>query len=97
MVFIKTISKLTDECKKCLRVDECNNKRMEACAMKEQKQSMADITVTAAMTLTQPSLRIEHPITINIGEDCVINTSLEEMSEKLKKDFYKHLDCSFNR
>lgn len=91
------ISKLSDECKKCQHVNECDNKRMVACAMAECKPSTASEKISLAMPLTQPILRIEHPITINMGEYGTINTSLEKISEKLKKDFYKNLNCSFNR
>lgn len=70
---------------------------MVACAMKEYKPNMASATVPTATPLSQPVKRVEHPITINMGESGIINTSLEEIAEKLKKDFYKHLNCSFNR
>ncbi len=94
---MKTISKLSDKCIKCLYLDECNNKRMVACAIEEYKPNMASATVPTAIPFSQPVKRIEHTITINMGESGIINTSLEEIAEKLKKDFYKHLNCSFNR
>ncbi len=93
---MKTISKLSDECRKCSYLDECNNKRMAACAIEEYKPNMDSATVLTAIPLSQPVKRID-PITINMGESGTINTSLEEIAEKLKKDFYKHLNCSFNR
>lgn len=94
----QTISKLSEKCKKCPNVQSCNNKRMEACALAEMpKLNAVNTTVPAAMSLTQPMLRINHPITINMGEYGVINTSTEEIAEKLKEDFYKNLNRSFNR
>ena len=96
-ILLKTISKLSDECRKCSYLDKCNNKRMVVCAMEEWKPNMADVVAPTITPLSQPMLRIEHPITINMGEYGTMNTSLEEIAEKLKKDLYKNLNCSFNR
>lgn len=93
-----SLSKLSSKCKKCPNVKNCNNKRMEACALAEiPKLSTMNATNNTTMPLTQPILRTEHPVTINMGEYGSIDTSLEEIAEKLKKDFYKNLNCSFNR
>lgn len=89
-----SISKMSDECKKCPHVNDCDNKRM-VCAMIECKPNTADTTTSVTMPHTQSMIRVEHPITINMGEYGTINTSHEEVSEKLKKDFYKNLNCSF--
>lgn len=94
----QTISKLSSKCKKCPNIKRCNNKRMEACALAEiPKLNAINTTVSATMTLTQPISRIENKVIINMGEYGVINTSTEEIAEKLKEDFYKNLNCSFNR
>lgn len=94
---MKTISKLSDKCRKCLYIDDCNNKRMVACAIEEYKPNMASAAVSITTPLSQPVRRVEHPITINMGESGTINTSIEEIAENLKRDFYKYLNCSFNR
>lgn len=94
---MRTISKLSDKCKKCSHVSDCNNKRMVACAMEEFKPNMTNATAPKTMSLSQPMLKAEHPITINMGDYGTINTSLEEIAEKLKRDFYKNFNCSFNR
>ena len=96
-IVLKNISKLSDKCRKCSYFDECNNKRMVACVISEYKPNRASTTVTMTTPLSQHLKRVENPITINMGECGTINTSLEEIAEKLKKDFYKHLNCSFNR
>jgi len=94
---VKTISELSDECKKCPHVNNCENKRMAACALKEWKPNIVDNTLSITMPIAQPILRIENPITINMGEYGTINTSLEEIAEKIKKNLYKNLNCSFNK
>ena len=41
-----SISKMSDKCKKCPHVKECDNKRMVASAMIECKPNAADATVS---------------------------------------------------
>lgn len=94
---MKTISKLSDKCKKCPHVNNCGNKRMVACALPEYKSNRVDAIAPTTMPHAQPISRIENPITINMGEYGTINTSLEEIAEKIKKDLYKNLNCSFNK
>jgi hypothetical protein len=95
---VQTISKLSGECKKCPHVNDCDDKRMVACAMAEMpQQAMKESMAPVMAPVMQPMLRISHPITINMGEYGTIETSIEEMTEKLKKDLYKNLNCSFNK
>ena len=94
---MKTISKLSDKCKKCSYSNECKDKRMVLCAMKEWKPSASDAINSMVAPFSQPVIRVEHPVTINMKEYGTINTSLEEITENLKRDFYKYLNCSFNR
>lgn len=94
---MKTISKLYDKCKKCPHVNNCDNKRMVACALTEYKPNRIDAIAPITMPYAQPISRIENSITINMGEYGTINTSLEEIAEKIKNDFYKNLNCSFNK
>ncbi|MEG2289937.1 MAG: hypothetical protein RSA29_02715 [Clostridium sp.] len=78
-ILLKNISKLSDKCRKCLNIDKCNNKKMVGCA----------VVVPMITQHSQPVMRAEHTISINMGE-------YEEIAEKLKKDLYKNLYCSFN-
>ncbi len=96
-ILLKTISKLSDRCRKCSYLDECNNKRMVACTITEYKPNMSSTTVPMSTPISQPVKSVENPITINMGESGTINTSLEEIADRLKKDFYNLLNCSFNR
>ena len=65
--------------------------------MEEWKPNMADAVAPMTVSLSQPVMRVEHQITINMGEFGVINTLLEEITENLKRDFYKNLNCSLNK
>lgn len=95
---MQTISKLSDECQKCPHVNDCGNKRMVACAMREFEPNIAvEVKAPITMPIAHPMLKIEHSITINMGEYGTINTSLEKIAEKLKEDLYKNFNCSFNK
>lgn len=97
-----TISKLAEKCQKCRYVKQCDEKRMAACAVAELPPSN---TANAVMPLTAPlSMSIARtytPITINMGEYGTVNTSAEEIREKINKSIkeklYKGLYCGFNK
>lgn len=60
-----TLSKLSEMCKDCPKVDACNHKRMELCALAElSKKACADIGVSISETAAAPILRkrIESPL-----------------------------------
>lgn len=91
-----TISKLHDKCQKCKYKDDCDEKRMVACAIAKLPPSpIQDMGMSASTPLSMPISREYTPITINMG-DIKIGTSLEEISKKIEEDFYKHLRCGFN-
>ncbi|APM39394.1 hypothetical protein [Clostridium kluyveri] len=96
-----SISKLAEKCKKCPHVDYCNDKRMEACAfVKISEKASVNHTVPVTASLMAPMARPYTPITINMGEYGNINTSMEEIKEKIKKQFYRNafsIKCSFNK
>lgn len=84
------VSKLSAKCQNCKLVDVCDNKRMAACA-----------TLPLIEQITAPMAREYTPITINMGEYGTINTSAEEIKEKINKSIeeklYKGLYCGFNK
>lgn len=87
-----TLSKLSDKCKKCPHVDDCENKRMVACALAEMPKSNAlDIVASNTPSNYIPTSRKHTPITINMGECGGIQTSLEELHEQFKRDLEKEL------
>lgn len=76
-------SKLYNKCKKCSYKDNCDNKRMAACGYLSLSQ---DMSVSPSQSLTMPMAREYTPITINMGEYGTIDTSLEEIKEKLERE-----------
>ncbi len=60
-----TLSKLSKKCKACTKVDSCNHKRMEMCALAELPQKMCmDSAQIASVNAAAPILRerIESPL-----------------------------------
>lgn len=67
-----TLSKLSEMCKACPKVDSCDQKRMELCALTElPKKSCADIGVSISENVAAPILRerIESPLSPFVFRD----------------------------
>lgn len=59
------LSKLSEKCKACPKVDSCDHKKMEMCALAELPPKMcADADLTASVSVSAPILRekIESPL-----------------------------------
>lgn len=94
---MSTLSKLHEKCNKCKYKESCDNKRMMTCEIAElPKSSMMSLSNHNTESLSYPLLIPHTPITINMGAYGVIETSLEEIQEQLKKDFYKDLNIGCN-
>lgn len=94
---MSTLTKLHEKCNKCKYKDSCDNKRMIACEIAElPKSNMMSSCVPNTEPLAQPLLIPNTPITINMGKYGTINTSLEEVQEQLKREFYKNLNIGCN-
>lgn len=53
-----TLSKLSEKCKACPRVDKCDHKRMELCALAELPPKMcADVRQIASVSAAMPLMR----------------------------------------
>lgn len=87
-----TLSKMHKTCKKCKYKNICDNKKMVACSIDEiPPTNMISSTIDNIMSNGQPLMRKYTPITINMGEFGKRETSLEEISESLRKDLNKKL------
>ena len=59
------LSKLAEKCKACPKVDSCDHKKMEMCALAELPQrAKAEVTATASVSAAAPVLRerIDSPL-----------------------------------
>lgn len=88
------LSKLHSKCNECKYKDTCDEKRMVACGVMElSPKARADMKVPTL----EPMTKDYTPITIYRGENCTIDTSLEEIKRQIEEDFYKNIRCGFNR
>ena len=91
---MKIISRMHKKCQKCSKCDTCNDKRMEACGvMKLAPKASADMKAPAL----EPMAKEYTLITIYKGENCTIDTSLEEIKRQIEEDFYKQVKCGLMR
>ena len=92
---MNVVSKLHEKCEKCKCRENCNNKRMVACALAEiPKSNMKNATLPNTVPLAQPAARKHTPITIKMGEYGNINTSMEQIAERINKTL--QINCAFN-
>ncbi|MEY7998615.1 hypothetical protein AB8U03_00115 [Clostridium sp. Mt-5] len=83
-----SISRLSEKCRKCPNVKNCNDKRREACAfMKLPKKLLNNCTSPLTNSLMEPAAKPYTPITIKMGEYGDIHTSLEQIHENIMKSF----------
>ena len=87
---MSSISRLSEKCRKCPYVKKCDDKKMEACAiMKHQEKFSNNCMAPLTNSLMVPIARVRNPVTIKMGDYGTINTSLEEIHEKIEKQFYE--------
>ena len=80
-----SLSKLSEKCKSCPKVDACDHKRMELCALAElPKQNIASAIQSAMQDAAMPLLRerIESPLSPFTYKD------------ELEKELYKALSIN---
>jgi hypothetical protein len=81
-------SKLSEKCKKCRHVDNCDDKRMEACAVMEVMSKPTNIASNISTPLT---MQIAAPVLRDASAQAA-----EQIKKELYKDLYKHLNiCDF--
>jgi hypothetical protein len=84
-----SLSKLSDECKKCTHVEYCDEKRMVACAlieMPETKMATMSVSPIAAPALA-PIFKKHTPITINMGEYVKTLIGEENTLDPMRRDY----------
>lgn len=90
---MSTLSKLSEKCKKCSMFEICNNKRMEAetYMAKNPNNLIEKCSAPLANQAMVSVVRIRNPITIKLGDYGSINTSMEEIREKIERQFLKSM------
>lgn len=90
-----SFSRLSERCQKCSFRDDCENKRLEACAYIIPEQfsapAMADLTMPI-----MAGILVKHDYRdVWIGPTTTITIDLEDVKRQLEKDFYKSMNCGF--
>lgn len=93
-----SINKTDERCLNCEYFDECDNKRMVACAMAElppPEQYAENAAEAATMPLTN-DICVKHDYRqIKIAPNTTVTIDLEEEKKKLRESLTKHLRCDF--
>lgn len=89
-----TLSRLSEECRKCPFVSKCDNKRMEAMAYLEPK-----VAASASVDYTAPviaDILVKHDYRdIKVGDNSTFTIDVEEFKRQMKKDFYRKMRIGF--
>lgn len=87
-------SKTSEKCKSCDYFDDCDNKRMVACALMEMPQQTA-ATENAALPAAQ-DISIKHDYRdVWIDANTTVTIDLEDVKKQIESDLYKVLYCPF--
>ncbi len=87
----KAFSRDSEQCRKCMYYNDCDEKRMELCAyIIPDKNILSDIGVQYVMPNV---ISITDCISTNI--DAAI--AREKLEKELEKELYKQLYCGFRR
>ena len=82
-----SLSRLSEKCKKCPNVDECNHKKMELCAYIEPTNLSANISQNVSQSLAMPLAR--ETMTINDGRGNMIEVYKDDIAEQINKSLFK--------
>ena len=87
---MKSTNQLSEKCQKCLRVNICNEKRMEACAYMEMPDQILAPTLPPAADYAHAEVLVKHDYRdVKIGPNTTVTLDLEEVKKQMKQDIYK--------
>ena len=89
------LKKLAPECEVCEYVNDCDEKRMVACAYMQHPQILSPTVAELTQPLTQDILVKHDYRDVRIALNTTVTIDLEDIKRQLKKDLYKHLNCQF--
>ena len=90
------LSKTDERCLKCKYFEDCDNKRMVACAVMNIPEPIAQTAGAKTSQALQSGMLVKHDYReIKIAENTTVTIDLEELKKKMEEDFYKQLNCSF--
>ena len=92
-----SLSVLDEHCRSCEYVNNCDNKRMAACAYMQQKpQNLASATDESFAMPMAAEMAVKHDYRdVKIAEGVTVTIDIEDMKKQLERDLYKQLNCYF--
>ena len=91
------LSVLDEHCRSCEYGNDCNNKRMAACAYMQQKQqNLASANSENFAMPVAAEMAVKHDYRdVKIAEGVTVTIDIEDIKKQLKRDLYKQLNCYF--
>lgn len=87
------LSKLSEKCKKCPKVDSCDHKYMEACAYLEMPKISMDVSQSISQSLSMPLAR--ETMLINDGNGNMVKVYKDDIEKQIYKGIYEHLGLNY--
>lgn len=86
---------LSEQCRSCEYVNDCDKKRMAACAY-IQPQNIAEATAESYAMPVAADMAVKHRYRdVKIAEGVTVTIDIEDMKKQIERDFYKQLNCGF--
>lgn len=90
------LSKTDARCKKCKHFNNCNNKRLVMCKLKELPEPIAEKAAEAVTMPIANDIAVKHDYRqIKIAPNTHVTIDLEEEKKKMIEQFYDALRCDF--
>lgn len=85
------LSQLSDKCRQCPKVDECDHKVMQACAYIVGGDMLSDVAQPSKADMVEPMLKEERLVNVKVAEGMTVMLDLNELARRMKADFYRGL------
>lgn len=82
-------SKTDSRCLKCLYFDDCNNKRLVACAYAVMSNAISEVGIIASQPI------IKEKVDIHITGDISVEVNKNDLIKNIEKQMFKKLQCPF--
>lgn len=93
---MKITSKLSEKCQKCPNVNDCDEKRMEACAYMKMPDPCMESALSPSADCASAEVLVKHDYRY-IKNNCgmTVPLDLEAVKKQLERDIYKVDGCYF--
>lgn len=91
---MKIVSKLSERCQKCHKIDACDEKRMMACAIAEMPEPVIAPATAEISAPIMESVLVKHDYRdVKIDPHTTVTIDLEDIKKQLTQDFYRAVGC----